>query len=468
MMSPDVQRAAITEYCFARGYEVVDWLEGIDQSGSRVKSAWWPRLAQAVEQVKVGEIDVIVVWKFSRTARNRLKWAITIDGVESAGGLLESATEQIDTTTSAGRFARGMLGEMNVMQAEMIGESWKEAHAHRLSKGLSPTGLGKYGYTWDKAAKIHRVDPVQGPVLAEAYERYIAGESIYMLARWLNTDGHQTRDGGPWTDRSLRRVLDAGFGAGLIPWRGDKHPGAHEAVIDKDTWQAYLDARASRRQRPRRVERSSYLLSGLVRCARCGGAMVANNAKDGVRKPAFRCTTAKERGREACAGGYVAMDVVEEGVREWLTTVSGDVDAAAEASAAAVAAQVSTEGELRRLSRELMRIDDALTELTKQLVEKLVPASAYVAARDEYLARQELLTEQVEMRSRELRLQELNPPGAAAQLLAEWRTWPVEYRRTVLRSLIREVRVLTGTRAGVKGVQGGRSNATVTVVEAWQ
>ncbi|MCW2542817.1 MAG: hypothetical protein JWM40_369, partial [Frankiales bacterium] len=48
MMSPDVQRAAILDYAHQRGYVIVDWLEGIDQSGSRAKSAWWPRLEQAV------------------------------------------------------------------------------------------------------------------------------------------------------------------------------------------------------------------------------------------------------------------------------------------------------------------------------------------------------------------------------------------------------------------------------------
>lgn len=468
MLSPDVQRAAITDYCAARGYDLAGWLEGLDQSGSRAKSAWWPRLDAAAEQVKAGEYDVIVVWKFSRTARNRLKWAVALDKIETAGGRIESATEQVDATTSTGRFTRGMLAEMNAFEAERIGEIWTSIHESRLARGLTPTGLAKYGYVWDKAAKIHRPHPVQGPLLAELYARYIAGEGIYVLTSWLNAAGHKTRNGGLWSDDTLRNVLDAGFGAGLISWNGQKHPGVHERVIDDATWQAYLDARATRRQAPRRVERSPYLLSGMVQCARCDGAMVGNGFGKTGRQPAFRCSTAKGGGPAACVGGFVAMGVVEQAVKDWLVTVSSKVEAAAAATEGAVAARVSSEGEVRRLSRAIAKIDEDLMELTKQLAEKVVPPSAYAAARDDYLSRQALMTEQLEMLSRRARARDVDPPAVAADLLAVWDRRPVEYRRTVLKSLIRVVRVRTGNRGGVRGISGGASNAEVVVSPAWE
>lgn len=113
MTSPEVQRYAIQTYCQAAGHELVAIVEGIDESGSDSRSRWWKTLDRAVEQVESGDFDGIVVWKFSRVARHRLKWAVALDRVEAVGGILESATEQFDTTTSAGRFARGMTAEMN-------------------------------------------------------------------------------------------------------------------------------------------------------------------------------------------------------------------------------------------------------------------------------------------------------------------------------------------------------------------
>ncbi len=117
MTSPDLQRAAIETYAATHGYLVVDWVEGVDDSGSQRSSSWWRKLDRAVDRVEAGEVDGIIVWKFSRTARHRLKWAVALDRIESAGGVLESATEQFDTTTSAGRFARGMIAEMNAFEA---------------------------------------------------------------------------------------------------------------------------------------------------------------------------------------------------------------------------------------------------------------------------------------------------------------------------------------------------------------
>ena len=55
----------------------------------------------------------------------------------------------------------------------------------------------------------------------------------------------------------------------------------------------------------------------------------------------------------------------------------------------------------------------------------------------------------------------------AADLLARWPTIPVEGRREALGKLVRDVVVLTGDRSGVKGVQGGATNAEITVVPAW-
>src|SRR4051794_20537920 len=76
MISPDLQRAAIEAYATARGYEVASWLEGLDESGSRARSAWWQKLDEGVRRIEDAEAEVLLVWKFSRAARHRLRWAV--------------------------------------------------------------------------------------------------------------------------------------------------------------------------------------------------------------------------------------------------------------------------------------------------------------------------------------------------------------------------------------------------------
>lgn len=455
MMSPEVQRTAITDYALQRGYVIVDWLEGIDQSGSRAKSAWWPRLDQAVGRVESGDVDVIVVWKFSRTARHRLKWAIALDAVESAGGTLESATEQIDTTTSMGKFTRGMLGELNAFEAERIGEGWREAHAHRLSQGLAPQGTAKYGYVWSKDRQVHEVDPLTGPVLKVAYERYLAGESFYALVRWLNGSGHKTRNGGMWSDTALRRVLDSGFAAGLIPWNGERHPGVHEALIDADTWQRYLDARARRGAAPSRRERSQYVLSGLVRCARCQGPMVAGQ-HGSARQPKYRCATGKAQGPAACDGGYVMATFVEAAVLEWLEELAAHVDAAGDAAVGVSAAKMSNEAERRRLTRLITKQDDALLSLAVQRADDLLTDAELRSTRAVVLARRDELAARVDNLAAEARRAPEDPSAVARGLVTYWRKWPVAQRRERLGELLKHVLVTTG-----------RPHATFEIIPTW-
>lgn len=456
MTSPEVQRAAIENYAASRGYVVAGWAEGLDESGSRAKSAWWPRLDQAVAEVEAGEYDVIVVWKFSRTARHRLRWAVALDRVEEAGGRLESATEQVDTTTSTGRFTRGMLAELNAFEAERIGEVWKETHARRVRSGRPHTGKPKWGYIYDPVAKVHQPDPEAGPVLADLYRRYIAGESVYQLVRWLNAHGWRTTTGNTWSDHTLRRVMDAGFASGRFIVAGQLHDGVHEPLIDKATWQAYLDARAGRRVQPARAARSQYLLSGLVRCARCEGKMVAGQFGH-AHEPKYRCKAGKESGPEVCTGGYVMAAYLERHVVEWLTERAGRVDAARLDHVAAKSHAVSSKSEEDRLARELLRIEEAIGRLAMQDAKAPLPGEVYARARGELEAEHAALTASLQHAQRTTRGLVDDPAVAARTLLEGWKTRPVEHRREALRQLIREVRVLTG-----------RPRAVVTIVPVWE
>jgi site-specific DNA recombinase len=449
MISPEVQRVAIADYAATRGYEITGWLEGIDESGSRARSAWWPRLDQAVAAVETGEYDVILVWKYSRVARHRLRWAVAIDRVEDAGGRLESATEQFDTTTSSGRLARGMLAELQAFEAERIGEVWKDVHKSRVRSGRPANGKPRFGYRYDAGTKVHVPDPETGPVLADLYRRYIAGESVYALVRWLNAHGWRTvpgyQPGGPgtWSERSLRRVLDSGFASGRFLSHGELHPGIHEPVIDDHLWQAYLDARGLRAARPARTVRSPYLLSGLIRCARCGGSMTAGQYGT-KHEPKYRCKNGKEKGPEVCTGGYVMAAFVEREVLDWLQDLAEEVDKNRDIALAAGARLATVRSEADRLAREIARVDAELQQLALSNARAPLPREVYADTVAALVERRERLKAAHDVAAVEARRTPADPVAIAQGLIDGWEHRPVELRREVLRELIKPVRVTTG------------------------
>lgn len=467
MMSPDIQRLAIEDYARGRGYLVTDWVEGIDEPGSRARSAWWPRLEQATVAIEENRADLLIVWKYSRAARHRLKWAVAVDRIEAAGGRIESATEQLDTATSTGRFARGMLAELNAFEAERIGEVWREVQATRVAAGKTPHGNPKWGYVYNRAQQLHEPDPVTGPVLAQAYERYVAGESPLAIAKWLNETRHPTLTGGLWSATAIRRVMDAGFAAGLIPYKGDKYPGAHEPLITPELWQRYLDARAERGQLAPRARATRYLLTGLIRCAQCGAAMHGNQGggRDN-RYPDYRCGFAKMRGPEACTAAATSARHVEGKVFEWLQSVAAaSVEEQATVMAESTARRVSAEAEARRLLEEAAKVDDAIARLTMQVAEGLVPAEDYRTARDGLQSRREQLSARAEEAARLARRRE-DHAEVARRLVDEWEQLPLEHCRQLLMDLLAGVKVVPGGRRGEGGPRA-RSFSQVGVLPVW-
>lgn len=461
-VSPALQESACREYARQRGYQVTEVLEDLGISGRTWKR---PAVVRTMELIETGQADVILLWKWSRISRSRRDWAIAADRVDVAGGRIESATEAVDVGTATGRLTRGVLVEFAAFESDRIGEVWKEVQAKRLAEGRTPSGLPKAGYIWNHAEQVHEVDPVAGPALAEAYERYIAGEGFRPLAKWLNESRILTTNGNLWSSTSLIRVMDAGFGAGHITWKGKTYPGIHEPLISPATWQAYQDARAARHYVPPRTKTSKYLLTGILRCARCGGPMTGN--KGNGRGDSYRCSLHKTRGPMACTATSVQTRIVEGKLIDWLRTVAEDVNTASIAAVESSARRLSAEAEVTRLSKELARLDGAMRRLTVQVAEGLVAEAAYTGAWADLQEKHTAVQQRLEGQARLARQVDVDHQAIASGLLEDWDVLPLEVKRELLKSLLGGLRVNVGGGRGMTGHRGAVSLATVDVLPAW-
>lgn len=381
MTSPEMQRTAIQQCADANGIEIVDWVEGIDESGSDRKSAWWPRLDESIARMEAGEYEAILVWRFSRVGRQRLRWAIALDRVDTLGGAILSATEPIESATASGRFARGMLGELNAYQSELIGEQWKETHERRRRAGLPHGGHQRFGYQLIDGR--FEPDPVTGPLLAEIYRRAIRGDGSGRITRWLNEEGVLTTQGMPWLNTNLFQMLDGGFGAGLIVhrpgWKNKRlpkaqwkfYPGAHEGVIGPEEWAAYWSRRLERSEPSRTIE-ARHLLTGLIYCADCGGRMNHSHRR-------YVCTNAarsKGLGRTVVT---IDAEIAETAVGDWVMSLAKDTDALLAARAATSKRRVRSVNDAEAIDRRVARIDERMASLTIQALDKTIPEAAYQA-----------------------------------------------------------------------------------------
>jgi DNA invertase Pin-like site-specific DNA recombinase len=451
-LSPEIQREAIDR---ARGRgpasRVVDEWRDIDVSTARVKAADRPGLQAALAAAKAGDIDRLWVLTLDRFDRDTAAMR-TFDEVSAAGVELWAEAGRIDVDTAEGYLSTTMQLAIARYQRDRIGKAWKQTHEHRVARGLPHSGKPKWGYVYDVEQRLHVPDPATAPVLADLYARYTAGETVYALVRWLNDQGVMTLEGNPWSDRSLRRMLDSGFAAGLLAFRGDLHPGVHTAVITAEQWAAFQAARAARRV-VRNTERSQYLLSGLVRCT-CGSSMTAGQFGSS-HEPKYRCKAAKESGRHP--GGYVMARYVEAQVLAWVTQLAQDVDAATDAASLAMVRAERRRDDASLLEAEVSALDEQLLTATKHLVSGVIDERAYELLRADSEPRRADLQGRVEQaRSDAARATVPDPGRVAANLLATWDLKSVPLRRAALASLIRQVTVTPG-----------RPRALVEVVPVW-
>lgn len=425
MISPENQRYAIEQYAERENIRITEWVEGIDQSGSRKQSAWWPKLDQAVAKIESKEAEVLLVWRIDRTARSRVKWAVAADRVETAGGYIESATEPNDRSP-AGRFGRGVMAEHAAFMAESIGATWKETLERRVRHGLSPNGAPHYGYTYDRETGHYTIDPIEGEHLADMYRSYIAGDSGWKIAARMTALGTKR---ARWNTASVLRLLDTGFGAGYILFRGTLHPGKQDPVITPDEWTRFQDAREQRRRRPR-AERSPYAYSGLIYC-HCGGRM-SGRTERGI--PRYTCVESVTYVSHPSAS--LNASIIDAAIEEWLQDMRERMDEAARKLPRKL---TPVNDPTRGLARRLAQVTERLDTATLKHIDGLIPSDSYERLRAQFEAERDQINKEL---SRASARATVRPIALVGDLLGKWADIPVERRREALRLLVDRIEVM--------------------------
>lgn len=436
-ISIEMQETACRDYCARMGYDVVDVLADPGISG-RVW-AKRPKVQVVMRHIDDGNADVIVLWKWSRLSRSRVDWALAADRVEKAGGRIESATEPIDTSTASGEFSRGMMIEHSVFQSKIIGEVWEEVHQRRLRHGLPASGRLPFGWRWIENGI--EPNPDQAPYVVEMYRRYLGGAGSAEIAKWLNREGVPTNRGHAWTGPRPFTVLDSPIHVGLIPYRGQTYPGAHDGIIDDETWQAYLAEREHRKVRGAKPRSGEHLLSQLLRCG-CGARMHGKGAVTGGKWYGGYICGARRMAPEHPEKAYVSALVIDPAIVRWM--LEFDIE-----SAAGEAPTIAAESKRERLHRQQSRLEDEAANLLRDRGGRGdAPASVY----DRALAG---VTEELRAIANELRelghAQRGRPDANTVYAMRQdWEYWPPAEQNQNLRRLISRIEISAdGRRAEV-------------------
>lgn len=170
------------------------------------KDADRPMFQKMMEKARQGFFSVVVFWKLDRFSRSLLH-AVQLEVElrdENVG--LHSVTEQIDTTTSAGRFNFRNIASAAEFERDMISERSQMGMKALAMEGRWPNDTPPLGYRRADDGTLEKCD-AEVELVREIFERYIEVKSMPQVASELNHREITTKNDCEWTQRGIRGIL---------------------------------------------------------------------------------------------------------------------------------------------------------------------------------------------------------------------------------------------------------------------
>jgi DNA invertase Pin-like site-specific DNA recombinase len=185
----EAQRAAILREAQARGWDEAS-IEWINDAGFSAKSMKRPGLTIALEAMRDGRGDILVVAKTDRLSRSLLDFVSITQTAQKQGWLLLALDSPSDPTTAAGEAMSNMLAVFAQFERRCISERTAAALERAKSNGVT----------------LGRPRTLAADTVARILSERESGTSYNAIARSLNAENVPTAQGGNWAAATVRKV----------------------------------------------------------------------------------------------------------------------------------------------------------------------------------------------------------------------------------------------------------------------
>lgn len=203
-ISLDAQRAKVRAYCDLHGLTLLD-VHGDEISGKRADNR--PGLNAALVQACKHKAAV-VVYSLSRLARSTTDAIAIAERLDNAGADLVSLSEQLDTTTAAGRMFFKLMAVLADFERDLVSERTTTALAHKRNRSERISGRIPFGYELaDDGVRLLPNSNEQRAIRSMIGLRD-RGQSYRVIIADLERRGVAPKNGGKWHAKVVRDIIE--------------------------------------------------------------------------------------------------------------------------------------------------------------------------------------------------------------------------------------------------------------------
>jgi len=186
------------------------------------------------------------------------------------------------------------------------------------------------------------IEPREAAVVNCIFNTFLNHNSVRKTVHALNERGYRTRNGGHWGTVSIHRLLTSPTYIGKI-WYGKRKSdpvtgkltsqnkqdwivceGQHQSIIEPEMFEKVQLMLKSISKKPTNSKRN-YLLSGILKCGLCGGAMAGNTtSKKNSDKTYgyYKCVNRMQKGAGVCPGLNIPSAELEKYIVDSVLSLS--------------------------------------------------------------------------------------------------------------------------------------------------
>ena len=386
-VSLDEQRAAISAYADKHGLHILNWFVETE-TAAKLGRTEYTKMIKALER---GQVQGVIIHKIDRGARNLKDWA-NLGELLDRGIEVKFVHESLDMHSRGGRLAADIQAVVAADYVRNLRDEVLKGFYGRLKQGVYPLPA-PVGYLDKGAGNPKEIDPISGPLVRYAFERYAAGNiGLHDLQQDLAAKGLKTRRGGPISFNGLAHMLHSPFYIGIIriDRRNESFQGAHTPLISKDLFDRVQAIMEGKRARP--VISHAFRYRSLIAHIGCTRRLTGEIAKK--RYVYYRCHG------PGCRGIAVPERVLEDGIKDTALAIAhGQQDLRDLRDLVGTARQsqsVDVENERRNIRMRLGECDTRLVRLTDALLDCAISTEAHNDRHEKLLREKRGLNDRLE------------------------------------------------------------------------